>query len=173
MVVLCTMCRAQIASRVKIMHSLLLQKYIYDSNYDVMILLQPKQHRTCTFLGVSKPQCLRNAAPRLNSQASDWAPFDNNSSKNIQRIVESQIGVRSFEKPYAPPPDNPCQECKGTGRTVCGVCGGKGRTNCQELEVLPHGTWPCWCKACRSSGLWLCQSCFGTGILREPIGFRV
>ena len=85
-----------------------------------MILLRPKPN---AFLGGgSKSQLVRNAAPRLYSQASDWAPFDDNSRQNTQRFVESQIGVRSFEKPCAPTPDNQCQECKGTGRTVCGVC---------------------------------------------------
>lgn len=85
-----------------------------------MILLQPKAYKTRTFFGVTTH---RNAAQRLYSHASDWAPFDDNSKKNIQRLVESQIGIRSFEKPRAPIPDTPCEECKGTGRTVCGVCG--------------------------------------------------
>ncbi|KAL0027584.1 hypothetical protein WJX77_012507 [Trebouxia sp. C0004] len=56
-------------------------------------------------------------------------------------------------------PDNPCKICLGKGKVTCGTCEGKGRTNGLQYRMLPSGMWPIWCKSCRGSGLWYCQSC--------------
>jgi hypothetical protein len=38
--------------------------------------------------------------------------------------------------------------------------------------MLPPGVWPVWCRDCRASGRWHCERCLGTGVKREPLGFR-
>ncbi|CAH9095644.1 unnamed protein product [Cuscuta europaea] len=47
----------------------------------------------------------------------------------------------------------------------------KGRTNHVELEVLPQGKWPEWCRYCSGSGLSDCSRCLGTGKYRHTMGF--
>ncbi|KAK9816738.1 hypothetical protein WJX72_004392 [[Myrmecia] bisecta] len=61
----------------------------------------------------------------------------------------------------------------GRGKTTCGECKGRGRVNYIDRAMLPKGAWPQWCTACRGSGLWFCERCMGTGVKRNPIGFRL
>ncbi|GAB4814424.1 hypothetical protein N2152v2_001470 [Parachlorella kessleri] len=65
-------------------------------------------------------------------------------------------------------PDRPCPACQGTGKVL-----GKGRVNFRDEAMLPRGAWPEWCPCCRASGRWYCERCMGTGVRREPIGFRL
>lgn len=46
-----------------------------------------------------------------------------------------------------------------------------GRTNYVELEMLPKGKWPKWCRNCGGSGLNHCSRCLGTGEYRYIMGF--
>ncbi|KAL0690780.1 hypothetical protein Bca4012_090459 [Brassica carinata] len=65
-----------------------------------------------------------------------------------------------------------CVICHGTGRVDCFNCSGKGRTNCVDMEMLPRGEWPKWCRSCGGSGLCECSRCLGTGEYRYIMGFR-
>ncbi|CAH9095643.1 unnamed protein product [Cuscuta europaea] len=67
--------------------------------------------------------------------------------------------------------DPPCVVCGGSGRVDCSRCNGRGRTNHVELEVLPQGKWPEWCRYCSGSGLSDCSRCLGTGKYRHTMGF--
>lgn len=69
-------------------------------------------------------------------------------------------------------PDPPCVVCKGNGRVECYHCHGRGRTNFLDLEMLPKGEWPKWCKTCGGSGLGYCSHCLGTGEYRYIMGFH-
>lgn len=46
-----------------------------------------------------------------------------------------------------------------------------GRTNYVDLEMLPKGKWPKWCRACGGSGMNHCSRCLGTGEYRYIMGF--
>ena len=97
------------------------------------------------------------------------------SQASESRFVECQHGVKPYEEPLlVTNPEEQCQECSGTGKTVCLVCHGKGRVNYIDKNVLPAGEWPKWCTHCiRCTGMTCCGLCLGTGKKREPIGFRV
>jgi hypothetical protein len=97
------------------------------------------------------------------------------SQASESRFVECQNGVKPYEEPLlVTNPEEQCQECSGTGKTVCLVCHGKGRVNRIDKNVLPAGEWPKWCTHCiRCTGMTCCGLCLGTGKKREPIGFRV
>ncbi|KAH0658152.1 hypothetical protein KY289_026900 [Solanum tuberosum] len=69
-------------------------------------------------------------------------------------------------------PDPPCVVCKGNDRVECYHCHGRGRTNFVDLEMLPRGEWPKWCKSCGGSGLGYCSRCLGTGEYRYIMGFH-
>lgn len=53
------------------------------------------------------------------------------------------------------------------------ICRGKGRLNFTKAAMLPKGVWPQWCAHCRATGKWVCERCMGTGVHRDPIGFRL
>lgn len=109
--------------------------------------------------------------------------------KPKQLIVHTSSGIPNVDKPPLPP--NPCSKCKGTGKITCGNCNGvgthilvwlpacmpqlaqPGRVNYTTHAVLPKGVFPKWCAFCRSSGRWYCERCMGTGVHRDPIGFRL
>ncbi|KAL0022077.1 hypothetical protein WJX79_003385 [Trebouxia sp. C0005] len=98
-----------------------------------------------------------------------WSGFS--SSKPPEPVwVETHRGVPNVA---VVKPENPCKVCLGKGKVTCGTCEGKGRTNGLQYRMLPSGMWPTWCKSCRGSGLWYCQRCMGTGVKRDPIGFRL
>jgi hypothetical protein len=84
--------------------------------------------------------------------------------------VQTSKGLTHFNRPL---PDNPCSQCHGTGKVVCGECMGKGRLNFKDSPMLPKGVAPQWCPSCRASGKWHCRDCMGTGKKRDPIGFRI
>jgi hypothetical protein len=84
--------------------------------------------------------------------------------------VQTKKGFTHFHRPI---PDNPCSQCSGTGRVVCGECMGKGRLNFKDSPMLPKGVVPQWCPSCRACGRWFCPACMGTGKKRDPIGFRI
>ncbi|KAI3428595.1 hypothetical protein D9Q98_007418 [Chlorella vulgaris] len=85
-------------------------------------------------------------------------------------LVQTQRGTPTFVPVVA---DVPCRHCEGLGKTTCGDCRGKGRINHRGATMLPAGVWPQWCPTCRASGRWCCLRCMGTGVRRQPIGFRV
>ncbi|CAN4077066.1 unnamed protein product [Withania somnifera] len=84
-------------------------------------------------------------------------------------IVRTESNVRKVRRKQ---PDPPCVVCKGNGRGKCYHCHGRGRTNFVDLEVLPRGEWPKWCKTCGGSGLGYCSRCLGTGEYRYIMGFH-
>ncbi|KAF3636794.1 putative 50S ribosomal protein L3, chloroplastic-like [Capsicum annuum] len=84
-------------------------------------------------------------------------------------VVRTESNVRKVRRKQ---PDPPCVVCKGTGRAKCYHCHGRGRTNFVDLEVLPRGEWPKWCKTCGGSGLGYCSRCLGTGEYRYIMGFH-
>ncbi|EFN55181.1 hypothetical protein CHLNCDRAFT_57961 [Chlorella variabilis] len=85
-------------------------------------------------------------------------------------LVETQPGIPTFQPFIA---DTPCPHCGGRGKVTCGDCRGKGRLNYRATAMLPQGVWPQWCPSCRASGRWCCPRCMGTGVRRQPIGFRI
>ncbi|KAK6786490.1 hypothetical protein RDI58_015015 [Solanum bulbocastanum] len=84
-------------------------------------------------------------------------------------IVRTESNVRKERRKQ---PDPPCVVCKGNGRVECYHCHGRGRTNFVDLEMLPRGEWPKWCKSCGGSGLGYCSRCLGTGEYRYIMGFH-
>ncbi|XP_009626375.1 uncharacterized protein [Nicotiana tomentosiformis] len=84
-------------------------------------------------------------------------------------IVRTESNVRKERRKQ---PDPPCVVCRGNGRVECYDCHGRGRTNFVQLEVLPGGEWPKWCKTCGGSGLGYCSRCLGTGEYRYIMGFH-
>ena len=68
---------------------------------------------------------------------------------------------------------DPCEECGGSGKAVCGRCNGRQRVNLPGEAMLPSGQWPHWCPRCRGSGSDWCVRCNGTGEHREAMGFMV
>jgi len=107
--------------------------------------------------------------PGSNSNQSNWAPLQEHQPPAPRRVLTKR-GIPTFRQPI---PENPCEECQGTGKKTCGTCRGKGRLNFQVKAILPSGAWPQWCPSCRATGRWVCERCMGTGVHREPIGFRV
>uniref|UniRef100_A0A1J3FYM0 Protein EMBRYO SAC DEVELOPMENT ARREST 3, chloroplastic n=1 Tax=Noccaea caerulescens TaxID=107243 RepID=A0A1J3FYM0_NOCCA len=84
-------------------------------------------------------------------------------------IITTQSGAKRDIKRKA---KGRCVICLGTGRVDCFNCSGKGRTNCVDMEMLPKGEWPKWCRSCGGSGLSDCSRCLGTGEYRYIMGFR-
>lgn len=84
-------------------------------------------------------------------------------------VVRTESNVRKERRKQ---PDPPCVVCKGNGRVECYHCHGRGRTNFVDLEMLPRGEWPKWCKSCGGSGLGYCSRCLGTGEYRYIMGFH-
>ncbi|KAJ8533580.1 hypothetical protein K7X08_006904 [Anisodus acutangulus] len=84
-------------------------------------------------------------------------------------VVRTESNVRKARRKQ---PDPPCVVCKGSARVECFHCHGRGRTNFVDLEVLPRGEWPKWCKTCGGSGLGYCSRCVGTGEYRYIMGFH-
>jgi len=66
-----------------------------------------------------------------------------------------------------------CEECGGTGVIRCPTCEGWARENYKGVPLLPKGVYPDWCRYCKATGTVTCFGCLGSGIPREPIGFRV
>ncbi|KAL1202690.1 hypothetical protein V5N11_018806 [Cardamine amara subsp. amara] len=103
----------------------------------------------------------------------------NSNSKEVQKprlyltkpswIVTTQSGSKTAMRRKA---KGRCVICHGTGRVDCFNCSGKGRTNCVDVEMLPRGEWPKWCRSCGGSGLCDCSRCLGTGEYRYIMGFR-
>ncbi|RAL53973.1 unnamed protein product [Cuscuta campestris] len=83
-------------------------------------------------------------------------------------VVKTQYNVGREWRNKANPP---CVVCGGSGRVDCDRCNGRGRTNHVELEMLPKGHWPKWCRCCGGSGLSNCSRCLGTGEYRHIMGF--
>ncbi|EPS65601.1 hypothetical protein M569_09180, partial [Genlisea aurea] len=81
--------------------------------------------------------------------------------------TESNVRKESIQKP-----DPACVICEGSGRVCCRYCHGRGRTNRVQLEMLPKGEWPKWCRDCGGSGLGFCSRCLGTGEYRYIMGFK-
>ncbi|KAL8154737.1 uncharacterized protein LOC141719111 [Apium graveolens] len=81
--------------------------------------------------------------------------------------TESNVWREKIKKP-----DPPCVVCRGSGRVDCTQCRGKGRTNEVQLQMLPKGEWPKWCRTCGGSGLGYCPRCVGTGEYRYMMGFH-
>eukprot|EP00873_Tetraselmis_striata_P004916 jgi/Tetstr1/425180/TSEL_015641.t1 len=88
------------------------------------------------------------------------------------RWVQTQRGIPNKPANISRETENPCNVCGGVGRTNCWTCNGRGRVNFLDEAVLPQGELPVWCSYCRG-GLVYCDGCMGTGVKREPIGFRV
>ena len=85
------------------------------------------------------PQSLHRCAPRtrriaaqqsgdnapvtnnLDSGSSQpaWAPLSTPTAPPPPRLVQTQRGVPNFSQPI---PEDPCQECGGTGKALCGAC---------------------------------------------------
>ena len=84
-------------------------------------------------------------------------------------VVRTESNVR---KKIRKKPDPPCVVCDGAGRVDCHQCCGRGRTNQVQLEMLPKGEWPKWCRSCGGSGLGYCSRCLGTGEYRYIMGFK-
>ncbi|XP_031112557.1 uncharacterized protein LOC116016440 [Ipomoea triloba] len=97
----------------------------------------------------------RNAAPLLSVSKPSW-------------IVRTESNIRRERRQK---PDPPCVVCRGNGRVECYDCNGRGRTNYVDLEMLPKGKWPKWCRACGGSGMNHCSRCLGTGEYRYILGF--
>ncbi|CAN8270240.1 unnamed protein product [Cochlearia groenlandica] len=85
-------------------------------------------------------------------------------------IVKTQSGAKTETMRKAK--ERCCVICHGLGRVDCFNCNGKGRTNCVDMEMLPSGEWPKWCRCCGGSGLSDCSRCLGTGEYRYIMGFR-
>ncbi|XP_057980421.1 uncharacterized protein LOC131166131 [Malania oleifera] len=106
------------------------------------------------------PNGLRNPnpgpLPRLSISKPSW-------------VVKSESNVHKEGRRR---PDPPCVVCEGSGRVDCHHCCGKGRTNGINLEMLPRGEWPKWCRTCGGSGLGNCSRCLGTGEYRYIMGFH-
>nr|GMD45493.1 protein EMBRYO SAC DEVELOPMENT ARREST 3, chloroplastic [Ipomoea batatas] len=81
-------------------------------------------------------------------------------------LLQSNIRRERRQKP-----DPPCVVCRGNGRVECYDCNGRGRTNYVDLEMLPKGKWPKWCRNCGGSGMNHCSRCLGTGEYRYIMGF--
>ncbi|KGN46279.1 uncharacterized protein LOC101214526 [Cucumis sativus] len=94
--------------------------------------------------------------PRLSISKPSW-------------IVRTESNVR---REKIKKPDPPCVICNGSGRVDCHHCCGRGRTNFVDLEMLPKGEWPKWCRTCGGSGLGYCSRCLGTGEYRYIMGFQ-
>uniref|UniRef100_A0A061SD15 Hsp40 cysteine-rich domain superfamily n=1 Tax=Tetraselmis sp. GSL018 TaxID=582737 RepID=A0A061SD15_9CHLO len=87
--------------------------------------------------------------------------------------VRTKRGVPNSSPNVCSEKENPCEHCMGLGRTSCWSCNGRGRVNHTDDAMLPKGVFPVWCRNCRGGGLVYCNWCMGTGVRREPIGFRL
>ncbi|XP_060181755.1 uncharacterized protein LOC132611341 isoform X1 [Lycium barbarum] len=112
---------------------------------------------------------IRGEAPNLNNgQPSNLKLTPLLSVPKPSWVVRTESNVRKARRRQ---PDPPCVVCKGSGRVECYHCHGRGRTNFVDLEMLPRGEWPKWCKTCGGSGLGYCSRCLGTGEYRYIMGF--
>lgn len=150
--------------------------FLKSHNTDPRCLTRCNQNRTNKAMRIQNLHTGDDGLQRIpqgnassSSHASIWAPFAE-TTPPPPCPVTTQKGVPTFKHPT---PDDPCEECQGTGKTTCDACCGKGRVNSRNKAMLSKGEWPKWCRDCRATGRSWCLCCMGTGVEREPIGFRV
>ncbi|CAL5190406.1 unnamed protein product [Lathyrus oleraceus] len=119
-------------------------------------LLTPVRNEAENFNGLPSYRSRNSSLPHLSIRKVSWVV---RTESNVRRKVRKK-------------PDPPCVVCEGSGRVDCHCCQGRGRTNRVDMEMLPKGEWPSWCKTCGGSGLTYCSRCLGSGEYRGVMGFH-